>query len=64
VLAGLSVQEATDLILGAESDDDDADIFDHSPAVPFVRETPKIGRSDPCPCQSGKKYKKCCGKVA
>lgn len=22
---------------------------------------PKIGRNDPCPCQSGKKYKKCCG---
>ena len=27
----------------------------------FVRE-PKIGRNDPCPCGSGKKYKKCCGK--
>ncbi|ACB77489.1 YchJ family protein [Opitutus terrae] len=25
------------------------------------RETPKIGRNDPCPCGSGKKYKKCCG---
>ena len=22
----------------------------------------KIGRNDPCPCKSGKKYKKCCGK--
>lgn len=29
---------------------------------PFVRETPKVGRNDPCPCGSGKKYKKCCGK--
>jgi len=28
---------------------------------PFVRE-PKVGRNDPCPCGSGKKYKKCCGK--
>ncbi len=28
----------------------------------FVREGPKIGRNDPCPCDSGKKYKKCCGK--
>ena len=27
---------------------------------PFVRETPKVGRNDPCPCGSGKKYKKCC----
>lgn len=30
--------------------------------MPYVRETPKIGRNDPCPCGSGKKYKKCCGK--
>ena len=29
---------------------------------PFVRESPRIGRNDPCPCGSGKKYKKCCGK--
>jgi hypothetical protein len=28
---------------------------------PLVRE-PKIGRNDPCPCGSGKKYKKCCGR--
>lgn len=28
---------------------------------PVVREEPKIGRNDPCPCGSGKKYKKCCG---
>jgi preprotein translocase subunit SecA len=27
----------------------------------IVRETPKVGRNDPCPCGSGKKYKKCCG---
>jgi hypothetical protein len=27
----------------------------------FKRTTPKIGRNDPCPCASGKKYKKCCG---
>ena len=29
---------------------------------PYRREAPKIGRNDPCPCGSGKKYKKCCGK--
>jgi hypothetical protein len=28
--------------------------------VPFRREVPKVGRNDPCPCGSGKKYKKCC----
>ena len=30
-------------------------------SVPVVRETPKVGRNDLCPCGSGKKYKKCCG---
>lgn len=28
----------------------------------YRRETKKIGRNDPCPCGSGKKYKKCCGR--
>jgi hypothetical protein len=28
---------------------------------PFVHESSKTGRNDPCPCGSGKKYKKCCG---
>ncbi len=27
---------------------------------PYVRPEPKVGRNDPCPCGSGKKYKKCC----
>ena len=27
----------------------------------FRRDTPKVGRNDPCPCGSGKKFKKCCG---
>ena len=29
--------------------------------APIEREAPKVGRNDPCPCGSGKKYKKCCG---
>jgi hypothetical protein len=33
----------------------------YNPTLPYVRE-PKIGRNDACPCGSGKKYKKCCGK--
>jgi preprotein translocase subunit SecA len=28
-----------------------------------VRVGPKVGRNDPCPCNSGKKYKQCCGKI-
>ena len=27
-----------------------------------VRTGPKVGRNDPCPCGSGKKYKQCCGR--
>jgi preprotein translocase subunit SecA len=30
-------------------------------AAPFVRALPKVGRNDPCPCGSGKKYKHCHG---
>ena len=32
-----------------------------APGMTVRRETPKIGRNDPCSCGSGKKYKKCCG---
>lgn len=30
-------------------------------AIPYKRNKPKTQRNDPCPCGSGKKYKKCCG---
>jgi preprotein translocase subunit SecA len=30
--------------------------------APIKRDRPKVGRNDPCPCGSGKKYKKCHGK--
>jgi hypothetical protein len=45
-------------------DDDEpkySDSFDYKPQMPFIRQGPKVGRNDPCPCGSGKKYKKCCG---
>lgn len=29
--------------------------------VPFRHALPKVGRNAPCPCGSGKKYKRCCG---
>jgi preprotein translocase subunit SecA len=32
--------------------------------VPFERSDPKVGRNDPCPCGSGKKYKQCHGNLA
>ena len=34
-----------------------------APRQAVVRQGPKVGRNDPCPCGSGKKYKKCCGAV-
>ncbi|MEK7817896.1 MAG: SEC-C metal-binding domain-containing protein, partial [Actinomycetota bacterium] len=32
-----------------------------APAAATPRKVDKVGRNDPCPCGSGKKYKKCCG---
>jgi preprotein translocase subunit SecA len=45
----------------AEDEIDHAD--EHAPAVP-VRNDDKVGRNDPCPCGSGKKYKHCHGKLS
>jgi preprotein translocase subunit SecA len=33
------------------------------PIAPYVREAPKVGRNDPCPCGSGKKFKQCHGRL-
>jgi hypothetical protein len=46
---------AADLIEAASADPD-------VPPLPFRREEPKVGRNDPCPCGSGAKFKKCCGR--
>ena len=35
----------------------------HGAATTFRRDAPKVGRNDPCPCGSGKKFKHCCGKT-
>jgi tetratricopeptide (TPR) repeat protein len=40
----------------------DAWDIDEAPTGTVVRDGPKIGRNDPCPCGSGKKYKKCHGR--
>ncbi|MDR1588091.1 MAG: DnaJ domain-containing protein [Treponema sp.] len=43
----------------------EAGIYDEdtesAPLEPVYRTQPKVGRNDPCPCGSGKKYKRCCG---
>jgi preprotein translocase subunit SecA len=48
---------------GESSSREDAARQPQRPVKPetFVRNQPKVGRNDPCPCGSGKKYKKCCG---
>ncbi|MEW6623620.1 MAG: SEC-C metal-binding domain-containing protein [Bacillota bacterium] len=42
-----------------EPEDDDEQDYQ---LQPYRRSEPKVGRNDPCPCGSGKKYKKCCGR--
>ena len=64
MLAGLSFHEAGGRALGPLFDDGEDFLDEEAPALPFVREAPKIGRNDPCPCNSGRKYKKCCGQPA
>jgi hypothetical protein len=57
-----------------EEDDDDFNVEDgekktrdysnyQEVQTPFVKKEPDVGRNDPCPCGSGKKYKKCHGKT-
>jgi preprotein translocase subunit SecA len=52
-----------DALAGAADVDADADAKP-KPAQPVVRQSQKVGRNDPCPCGSGKKYKHCHGKLA
>jgi uncharacterized protein YecA (UPF0149 family) len=33
----------------------------HDALKPIIKSAPKVGRNDPCPCGSQKKFKKCCG---
>ncbi|MBP2681607.1 MAG: preprotein translocase subunit SecA, partial [Candidatus Krumholzibacteriota bacterium] len=50
---GMGASPATDAALSQPSPD--------AVAKPKVRTADKVGRNDPCPCGSGKKYKRCCG---
>ena len=47
---------------GGNTGKDDASPIHHWDPIETVRRSgPKIGRNDPCPCGSGRKYKRCCG---
>jgi preprotein translocase subunit SecA len=52
-------------VLGEEERQEAGEAQDRSEKhQPFVRQGQKIGRNDPCPCGSGKKYKQCHGKLS
>ena len=55
----LQAQQGMDFI----SDPDDRDSFSRDAPTTIRNTEPKVGRNDPCPCGSGKKYKKCCAKA-
>ena len=43
-----------------EYDEEDYEPRRHEPVMPVINPNRNVGRNDPCPCGSGKKYKKCC----
>jgi preprotein translocase subunit SecA len=48
---------------GEEADEGDVAVAEAEKPQPFVRRGGKVGRNDPCPCGSGKKYKHCHGRL-
>jgi preprotein translocase subunit SecA len=57
------VTEAEEKAISGKADFKGADEEELSGSVVSPKkDSDKIGRNDPCPCGSGKKYKKCCGK--
>ena len=68
---GVSKREETSKITNASLEDTAINLVDGSYKKDeggmnktVVNDEPKVGRNDPCPCGSGKKYKNCCGKNA
>ncbi|MBO9665057.1 preprotein translocase subunit SecA [Dokdonella sp.] len=55
--------EAAGFAAGEAAAEAGAEDFAPSAQQPVHREAPKVGRNDPCPCGSGKKYKQCHGKL-
>ena len=50
-----------DPVFAADEGGQEADVEPEPPAAPAIKAAAKVGRNDPCPCGSGKKYKKCHG---
>jgi len=59
----MKFQHAEASALGAESQGGSQEAVPQSASVPFVRDGRKVGRNEPCPCGSGKKFKQCHGKL-
>lgn len=59
----LKLQHAELAAVPAVGVDDDEPEFEEASVQTFIRDQPKVGRNDPCPCGSGKKFKVCHGKV-
>ncbi len=47
-------------MLTSDEIDAEQELLDNTPPVEPIKAEEKPGRNDPCPCGSGKKYKKCC----
>ena len=62
----LEFQHAETGGIAAAAESEGAAVAEAMPQVqsPMLRDQPKVGRNDPCPCGSGKKYKQCHGKLA
>ena len=58
--ASLAVGMAAEAAAAAQSGEGQAAGASHAPTM---RDGPKVGRNDPCPCGSGKKYKQCHGRI-
>jgi len=62
-ILSLCNQHGWQVIVGIEPDqpEDMADVERLLHPLEPVQAAPKVGRNDPCPCGSGRKFKKCCG---
>ncbi len=60
----LNFQKASVASLSVGESAPEPNVSEGEPQTPFVREDRKVGRNEPCPCGSGKKFKQCHGKLA
>lgn len=61
-IRSMAASRNSDTAPNSDEDDDYYDPPEGAYGLPktYIRENPKVGRNDPCPCGSGKKFKKCC----